>query len=83
MKSKDGRFEIRRERVDSHDHFYCADYEWSVHDLLSGQVIKTFDESWAAAEASGASDVDFSADGRQLVVTGHDGTIQNLPLPSP
>ena len=57
------RFHVVQERTDAHDHFYCADYEWRVVDSDSGEVVATFDESYQAAHATGASRVEIEGDG--------------------
>ena len=81
-KSPDARFSIQRERTDSHDHFYVADYEWTVTDRRTGAIIAILQETMEASVYIGARDVRFSPDGNELIIENHDGTIERRALPA-
>jgi hypothetical protein len=73
------RYHVIQERTDAHDHFYCADYEWRVVDVETGEVVAVFDERATGGEVTGAARVEL--EGNEIVITDHDGTVQRRPLP--
>jgi hypothetical protein len=80
VRGKSERYEIRHERTDAHDHFYCADYQWDVIDLRTGKSVATFTESMEGAQFIGVKDIVLSQDGLGIIVTYHDGAIEHQPL---
>jgi WD40 repeat protein len=76
------RFDIEQVRTDAHDHYLCADYEWRVTDKRTGQTVFSFDEQTMGSAGEGVRNVSFSPDGKQLVVTWHDGKVTHVDLPA-
>lgn len=83
MTRADELFEIRHERTDAHDHYYCADYEWRVIDRRSGAEVLSFSEEYQGGSATGASSVKLDDATWEVVVEDHDGTTRRVPLPKP
>lgn len=82
MKRRKGHFEIHRVRTDGHDHFMCADYEWTVIDTRTGETVARYDEVFHGS-MSGVEDIEFSKNGREIVVKYYDGKTTRRKLPNP